>query len=190
MPRDARHRGPVRCPLRRACLAAGRPGSGAGPDPVSGSSAGAWPSLPVRVPRPERGSGTSDRVAVIYAGRIIEVAGINQFCLASRHPHFIAFAGCGVDTGVARARSVTRGLAGTAAQSPRTGLLVARLQPVARSRTTSAGARIRHSKPTGTVAWQPVVERTELPGQALWHMAGLRAKSRQQDKVSAHAPGI
>ncbi len=116
-PRDARRRRPIRRPLRRACLGAWRLGSGAGPDPVPGPSAGAWPDLPVRGPRPERGfehlgpRGGDACWPHHRGGRDQSVL----YC-APASP-LVGLAGCGVDAGVARARSVTRGRAGTTAQS-------------------------------------------------------------------------
>ena len=87
--------------------------SGAGPR----SSAGAWPDLPVRVPRPERGfehlgpRGGDACWPHHRGGRERSV-----LSCAPASP-LVEFAGRGVDTGVSRARSVTRGLAGTTAQS-------------------------------------------------------------------------
>ena len=117
VPRDARHRRPICFPLRRACPGVMRLGSGADPDPVPRSSAGDWPDLPVRVPRPGRGFehlGPHGRDPCRPHHR-----GGGDQSVPSCAPAF-PFAGsfgCGVDAGVTRAGSVTRGLAETTARS-------------------------------------------------------------------------
>lgn len=188
-PRDARHRRPIRRPLRRACLGAGRIGSGADPDSVPRSSAGAWPDLPVRVPRPERGFehlGPRGGDACWPHHR----RGRDQSVLscAPASP-FIGLAGCGVDTGVARARSITRGLAGTTAQSlgPPPWLYVFKplhacdLQVPARDFVTpTRRGRSPHSMSS---------KRRSCLGTYFGAWLSCVSKSRPQDKVSAHAPG-
>ncbi len=172
----------------RACLGAGRLGSGADTEPVPSSSAGVENFLPVRIPRHERDFEHLEPRGSDACWPHRRGGGDQSDLSCAPGSQFIGFVGCGVDAGVARANASCESPQGQPPNSAE--LLPGCTFSDHRALVTDKCQRaILSLKPNTDGRLTTCQRMNEVTFASMRVMARLRVKSRQQEKVSAHAPG-